>query len=311
MKQRRTFGPLAKLLTACLIASYCHQAFAIGPDTYGYTAATTTFSFESALGGTPILADQDDTGVTIPIGFSFLFYGVAYTTVSFTPNGLVTFGGVDSDFQNDNLTTTAPDANRPSIGVFWHDWTYLFAGSDQAYYTTLGAVGSRRLIIQWNQAESATGVNNPQNQDTVTFQVKLFEGTNNIEFHYQDATVSDDAGVSNGLQATVGIRDTNGHTNGRNLQWSYNQAVISNGLAIRYTHPLGRITKITRLANGTTIRLEGLSAPNQVNRIEAAPNLGNPSPFSNLISVTANASGVFLHDDTSPGTRRFYRIIAP
>ena len=47
----------------------------------------------------------------------------------------------------------------------------------------------RRLIVQWDFVLAALP---SPSLDTVTFEVKLFEGTNNIEFHYADATVTDD-----------------------------------------------------------------------------------------------------------------------
>ena len=47
--------------------------------------------------------------------------------------------------------------------------------------------------------------------------------------------VSDDPSYGNGAFATVGIRDTNGQTNNRNLLWSYNQAVITNGENLLFT----------------------------------------------------------------------------
>src|SRR5262249_21909121 len=71
--------------------------------------------------------------------------------------------------------------------------------------------------------------------DTVTFQARLFEGNNQILFSYLDVVVSDDPSYGNGAFATVGIRDRDGHTNGRNLLWSFNQAVLANGQDILFT----------------------------------------------------------------------------
>lgn len=284
---------------------------AIGPDNYGYTAATTTYSFEDLTsmgsGVTPILDLQDNAAVTVPIGFSFTFYGVVYTSVSISSNGLLTFQGVDTAQTPVNIATTATPQNLPSIAVLWHDWTFQYFGSDEAYYATLGSGGSRRLIVQWNFAQSKPG----PGIDTVTFEVKLFEGSNNIEFHYFDATIDDDPNVSKGKDATVGIRDINGQTSGRNLEWSFNQAVINNGQAIRFVAPVFKVTSITHLTNGH-ILLQCLGVPSHVNYIEASPNL-NPGSFSTLGSATANASGVFQFEDVNAGsfTRRFYRVAVP
>src|SRR5205807_10497392 len=109
---------------------------------YGYAATTATFNFEDLTepGFTPtgILDTGNDVAATIPIGFSFAFYGKTYTSLSVSSNGLITFQGSDVDATQVDLTKMAPAANLPSIAVFWHDWTFQFFGSDRAYYQTLG-----------------------------------------------------------------------------------------------------------------------------------------------------------------------------
>jgi PEP-CTERM motif len=53
----------------------------------------------------------------------------------------------------------------------------------------------------------------------VTFQAALFEASNNILFSYLDVTTHPE--WTNGVGATIGIRDQGGQTNGRNLQWEF------------------------------------------------------------------------------------------
>ena len=120
--------------------------------------------------------------------------------------------------------------------MLWDDWETQSVGSDALYYKTLGPVGSRQFILQWNKVIPVNGTGT----DPVTFEARLFEGSNQILLSYLDVVVSDDPSYSNGAFATVGIRDTDGQINGRNLMWSYNQAVITNGENILFTltnHP--------------------------------------------------------------------------
>jgi len=214
-------------------------ATAPGPDAFGYSvAATTAFSFTNITNvATRVLYFNDDDALTVNIGFNFNFYGVNYTNVSFNPNGLITFGGASTDFSNVDLTTTvAPSNNLPCIDVLWDDWETESVGSDGLYYKTVGAPGSRQFILQWNKVIPVNG----SGTDPVTFEARLFEGSNQILLSYLDVVVSDDPSYGNGAFATVGIRDTNGQTNNRNLMWSYNQAVITNGESILFTltnHP--------------------------------------------------------------------------
>src|SRR5215471_7616732 len=77
----------------------------VGPDTFGYSASdTTNFTFTSITNGTHVLVLADDETISASLGFTFNFYGSNYTTVSLSPNGLMTFGGASSDFNNSNLS---------------------------------------------------------------------------------------------------------------------------------------------------------------------------------------------------------------
>jgi hypothetical protein len=309
LSRSRLILPATALLFVAVFGSHAFAAI----DTYGYTATsitTTGYDFEdlsiSGSGATTILDTSNNDAVTIPIGFSFTFYGVTYTSVTVTPNGLVTFGGADTSPLQVNISTTATLANLPTIAPFWHDWTFQYFGSDAGYYVTRGTAGSRRLIIHWSLAQSNTGPGN----DTVNFELKLFEGSNNIEFHYDDPTVSDDSADSNGLHTTVGIRDVNGQLNGRNLLWSFNQSVINELDAIRITAPTFKINSITRLANGH-IALQCTGAASLTNHIQAATNLSNASFTTLMPGIIADSTGHFTYEDTAPGTRKFYRIAYP
>src|ERR1051326_1792695 len=91
-----------------------------GPDTYGYTvAATTDFTFLQITnaGSSRVLWFNDDAPYTANLGFTFNFYGSNYTSVSFTPNGLMTFGGTNSAYSNVDLTITSLSTNLPGIAV--------------------------------------------------------------------------------------------------------------------------------------------------------------------------------------------------
>ena len=232
------------------------HATIVGPDAFGYTAQNIVGSFEdisntTLTGSTAALNGEDDAGVTAPIGFNFNFYGRTFSNVSVTPNGLATFGGVDTDSFHASLTANGPVGNLASIAVLWHDWAFDLVGSDQAYYVTVGTPGSRKMIIQWNQAVSVSGAG----LDSVTFQAKLFEGSNNIEFHYLDVTVSDDLTISKGADSTVGIRDVTGQFSGKNLQWSFDQAILTDGSAIRFEAPIPEPSSLALLACGSALLL--------------------------------------------------------
>ncbi len=232
MRARRWLAAIG----AVLIAVRAAGAVTIGPDAFGYIATNdVSFAFEDLSGAgdaTRVLTADDDQPITFGLGFLFGFYGGAFSQVSWTPNGLMTFTATSTQFTNVDLETTAPTADVPTVAVLWDDWeSTVVSGTDGTYYATRGPDGDRRFILQWNalRHQAATG--------TVTFQAVLFEASGDLLFQYDDVLVSSAGGgpLDNGASATVGIRDTGGQDNGRSLQWSFNQAVIGDGEAIRFS----------------------------------------------------------------------------
>ena len=167
-----------------------------------YQAAAVSADFEDISGtGTVIagLTNQDDASVSIPIGFTFPFYGVANTTVFVSSNGLLTFGTGNTAFTNADLTTTPAQA---SIAAFWDD---LHTGGGQpasnVFFQVSGEGSDQHLTIQWNQIRFFTG---GAAGDTITFQAQLF-ADGRIQINYQDLASGAAAG-NNGASATVGIK---------------------------------------------------------------------------------------------------------
>jgi hypothetical protein len=237
---RRGLRGLAATLPFALAAS---PAFATTITSGHYTADdSVSYSFtDISSTGTKVLSNTDDTSSTQNIGFTFKFYGTNYTSVSVSSNGILTFNGVtNNQFANNNFNTSATTGNGPTIAAFYDDLDFRTsndASADGVYVQTIGTtVGSRTFIVQWNKAAHypQTGVTF---SGEITYEVVLYEGSNNFLFSYQDATWSGASGFDYGASATVGIRDTSGQTNGRRLQWSFNSGVLANNYAILFTAP--------------------------------------------------------------------------
>ncbi|HEY9650823.1 MAG TPA: hypothetical protein V6C95_09175, partial [Coleofasciculaceae cyanobacterium] len=68
-------------------------------NTDPYTAKEVPFTFQDISGiGTRVLAGSDDGTTSASLGFNFNFYGTNYNSVSWSPNGLMTFGGSNSQY---------------------------------------------------------------------------------------------------------------------------------------------------------------------------------------------------------------------
>lgn len=177
-----------------------------------YTVTQTTGAYVP-LAGAPVpgfAAGADDENYSVALPFTFVFYGVPYTSVTVSVNGYLTFGppasGSDTTSNDCPLDGTAPDA---VIAVFWDD---LDAGTIS--YAVTGSAPDRQLTVEWKDMDAYYVAGNGNNAFTqgiaVTQQVTLHE-TGAIEMRYGPRTaptnVNQDCGADRhrGCSATVGL----------------------------------------------------------------------------------------------------------
>src|SRR5690606_602157 len=149
-------------------------------DAYTYFTDSTEeggpeFEFEDiSETGTEILSNIDDATEEIPIGFEFNFYGKSYESAVVDTNGKLFFEGAVSAYSNEPLDET--NLVR-FVAPFWDDLVTHTDESDAIYYQTVGSAPNRMLIVQWNVYHIASS------KSPISFQVVLFEGTNEILFN--------------------------------------------------------------------------------------------------------------------------------
>jgi hypothetical protein len=210
-----------------------------GPDSAGYTATDAiVYSFvdvSGSGGGASILTGIDDATAPLTLPFAFSFYGRTYSVVCASSNGALYFvpdaaacAGL-TDFANVDIASTATPNDLAGVFPLWSDLTFQEAGGGAVFYQTLGAAGSRRFVVQWNDAYPA-GSPSP-----VTFQVVLAEGTNSILFQYKIVDLGDGNPASRGAAATIGIRNAGGPATNTLIEWSFNAPVLGDATAIRFT----------------------------------------------------------------------------
>ncbi len=222
------------LSAALLLAGAGARGSTLGPDAFGYIANDATpYSFvDISSTGSSVLAGADDDRAEVGLGFPFVFYGRTFTSVCISSNGLLSFGGCNIDFANQDFTTTAPVGDFATIAPFWTDLTFAAQGAGSVYYQALGTPGARQFVVQWNNAYP---LNAPEG---VTFQVVLFEASGRVLLQFKDTRAGAGVPATDGGAATVGIRDSGGQANGRRLQWSSKAPVLRSGYAIEFL-PLG------------------------------------------------------------------------
>lgn len=176
-----------------------HMAVLGTTDSTPAVAVTPNFVDISLTGTRSTAAVGDDTTDTLSSsqlsGFTFPFYGTTYNSLSFSTNGLITFGASSIDWNNTDLSTSPSLA---AIAVLWDDLNVDNSGTGTAtraiFWRVTGSGASQRLTIQWNNVRSISG------STFFTMQAVLSpDGT--IDLNYASTVVS-----SVLTSATVGIK---------------------------------------------------------------------------------------------------------
>jgi hypothetical protein len=170
--------------------------------------------------GTSItLANNDDANsAALPIGFNFVYNGFTFTQFIFNTNGFIKLGNVPpssaalfyatSQSNTGGLFNSTNPADDNTIAVFNQDLEGV-AGVDFRYDVS-GTAPNRVLTIQWKNVRDKTTTPAIQIAN-FSFQLKLYEGSNNIEFVY--GTFNSSTNASAFKNSAAGIRGT-GNTAG-------------------------------------------------------------------------------------------------
>tara|TARA_R110002072_G_scaffold1587_1_gene13347 strand:+ start:150532 stop:154179 length:3648 start_codon:yes stop_codon:yes gene_type:complete len=183
---------------------------------------TTPFEDISATGTAMGLSDDGEGNAVIP--FAFDFDGTVSSDVRIGNNGALLFGVTTGDVFAGNAVLAG---QTPRIAPFWDD---LDTESGDVYYETRGTAPNQRFIVQWEDRPHFSGASNP---DAGTFQLVMYEGSNEIVFVYEDVDFTGTA-FDGGASATIGIVTSNA-----DYQYSFNTASVADGDAIRFAPPAG------------------------------------------------------------------------
>jgi len=204
------------------ICAYILTIFQAGAQVnYTFSAASGTYTAISG-GTSPLLLEADaieaasntDEGYanSLPIGFNFNYNGTIYSTISVNTNGFAAFAlfapitnALTQSYNVDDLSMGAsgPTTVRPVVAPLWDDLDFLSA-TDIKYLTT-GTTPNQVFTLEWSNAFWHFTSPDP----AISFQLKLYETTNVIEFQYSQAGFL----VDNDFAASIGITATATGTN--------------------------------------------------------------------------------------------------
>ena len=188
----------------------------------GNALNTTTAYTDLGTTGTAIAtANTDDANsAATPIGFSFTYNGTAFTDFVLNTNGLMRLGSAAPSSAAAFPPYAQAAESGPISGTNAADVNLLApfnldlgpgTGGTEYRVATTGTAPNRVCTIQWKnvsdkpQAVAATIATVITTQlANVSFQVKLYETTNNVEFVYGAATAG--TGTAAAKYAAVGIK---------------------------------------------------------------------------------------------------------
>ncbi len=177
---------------------------------YAFQAASGTYTALSGAAAVILtyngVANADD-GIATPanavvIGFPFTYNGTPYTSIRPCANGFAAFGATALANNTDDWTNTLAggvSTLRPLLAPLWDDLD-MSAGS--VTYALTGTAPSRVLTIEWANARWDYGAGGA----VISFQVKLYETTNVIEYVYRQESGA--ISGANGGGASIGLTAT-------------------------------------------------------------------------------------------------------
>lgn len=168
---------------------------------YVFAASAGTFMpLPATATSVPALRVDDATSgpTLLPLGFSFGFDGVAYTGVKACSNGFLSFNSNATYNVGNSLAGTAAASEKPLLAPLWDDFSGD-ASTSRASCLTTGTAPNRVFTFEWLNWKWSYQAPGP----SLSFQVKLYEGSNRIEYVYQPIAGAPTAGPS--LGASIGL----------------------------------------------------------------------------------------------------------
>lgn len=180
-------------------------------------------------------SDADDdrtTPIYFPAGFNFTYAGAVQPAFYICTNGWLSFDTTtySTEYFND-LSTTSP---KRILAPFWEDLVALANSSTNRNlikYQVLGSSPNRTMVIEWGEMERYN-----YGSPSLNFQIRLYEGSNNIEYVYGRMQPYDGNGTGE-FTYSLGMTGNN-QTNGQRLSLqfpntnSFSASTIANGLSI-------------------------------------------------------------------------------
>jgi hypothetical protein len=172
----------------------------------GPTCFSRTYTYLSGGTRLPTVEADDGFASSVPLGFTFKFDGNAGTTnvssVTVSSNGWLKLGAAGNSYPNNG--SLAQLANiAPGVFPLWDNLSGV--GGTASYKTDVLTEGTKVFTMEWRNWKWA----NDATAASISFQVKLYEGSNIIEFCYMQETGTVTRTTSSTQLGTIGLAYSN------------------------------------------------------------------------------------------------------
>ncbi|MBV7270205.1 GEVED domain-containing protein [Winogradskyella luteola] len=187
---------MKKITFLCIaMLAFCWQSNAqLVPD----DTCTTAFTDISATGTNLNLTDESEANITL--SFAFELDGVSSSDLRVGNNGGVLFNTTTGDI------TTTP---TPTAQGFYPLATDIGDDAGDVFWEEIGTAPNRILVVQWNDRPHYDSATFGETPGGGTFQLLLYETTNEIRFIYEDLDFGDPT-FDDGVTAGVHVIGANG-----------------------------------------------------------------------------------------------------
>jgi uncharacterized repeat protein (TIGR01451 family) len=183
-RRARGLGLVAVALVLAPLTARAQDYSVAGPSPITYSALPAAVSVSS--------------GAAVDLPFTFKFYGEPITSVTMGRYGYLALEGSDPS-ESFNQGIPGMDSLEPStvIAPWWDDLDTT--GGGLLRYQTFGVAPNRYIAFEWANVYPTGGASSQR----MSFQVILYEGTNQIRFAYGGSAPSTGS-ASVGIQKTLG-----------------------------------------------------------------------------------------------------------
>lgn len=327
-----TTGPITVSIFGKSATGPVFTAIASLPTTNLATPAFNFIDASVAAGGANLaFTSNDDAVASAALPFNFTLFRDIYlagSAISISTNGFLSFESVSAaqTFQNGPLPGQSVAQPRGGTGVippsliapFWDDLVMKSGSTISA--RTAGNPPNRQLVVEWSNM-SILDENGSDRGAGLTFEVVLFEGSNDIQFVYN--TMS--GPFSDGSGATIGAQNLSRSTA---VLAGFNQPIVSSSQFKTYHFNNGAYTELAPDATPPPTPVVTDEGALTANRTELAASWVSQDPESGIrefqyaIGTSPGGTDVKSFDSTTqnsivvtglnlqPGTTYFFAVNA-